>query len=80
MIDKLIIDLETDGTLDPEEAIRRSATILQEQLAAFVDLEADIDLERACGHPGIEVFDDAVPLGFEHLKEKHNGLEESQSN
>lgn len=40
-LDKLIIDLETDGTLDPEEAIRRSATILQEQLAAFVDLEAD---------------------------------------
>tara|TARA_B110000483_G_scaffold65680_2_gene82169 strand:- start:981 stop:1979 length:999 start_codon:yes stop_codon:yes gene_type:complete len=39
-LDKLIIDLETDGTLDPEEAIRKSATILQQQLAAFVDLEA----------------------------------------
>ena len=44
-LDKLIIDLETDGTLDPEEAIRRSATILQEQLAAFVDLEADKEQE-----------------------------------
>src|SRR5699024_12622589 len=40
-LDKLIIDLETNGTLDPEEAIRRSATILQYQLAAFVDLEAE---------------------------------------
>ena len=40
-LDKLIIDLETDGTLDPEEAIRRAATILQQQLAVFVDLEAD---------------------------------------
>lgn len=39
-LDKLVIDLETDGTLDPEEAIRRSATILQQQLIAFVDLEA----------------------------------------
>ncbi len=39
-LDKLIIDLETNGTLDPEEAIRKSATILQQQLAAFVDLEA----------------------------------------
>ncbi len=39
-LDKLIIDLETDGTLDPEEAIRKSATILQQQLTAFVDLEA----------------------------------------
>ena len=37
-LDKLIINLETDGTLDPEEAIRRSATILQHQLAAFVEL------------------------------------------
>ncbi len=38
-LDKLIIELETDGTLDPEEAIRRSATILQHQLAVFVDLK-----------------------------------------
>lgn len=39
-LDKLIIELETNGTLDPEEAIRRSATILQQQLAAFVDLQS----------------------------------------
>lgn len=38
-LDKLIIDLETNGTLNPEEAIRRSATILQHQLAAFVELQ-----------------------------------------
>ena len=37
-LDKLVIDMETNGTLDPEEAIRRSATILAEQLEAFVDL------------------------------------------
>ncbi|ATF09857.1 DNA-directed RNA polymerase subunit alpha [Candidatus Enterovibrio altilux] len=37
-LDKLIIDVETNGTLDPEEAIRRAATILAEQLDAFVDL------------------------------------------
>lgn len=37
-LDKLVIELETNGTLDPEEAIRRSATILQHQLAAFVEL------------------------------------------
>ena len=39
-LDKLIIDLETNGTLDPEEAIRRTATILQQQLAPFVDLRS----------------------------------------
>lgn len=37
-LDKLVIDLETNGTLDPEEAIRASATILQHQLEAFVEL------------------------------------------
>jgi DNA-directed RNA polymerase subunit alpha len=39
-LDKLVIDLLTNGTLDPEEAIRRSATILQQQLAPFVDLKS----------------------------------------
>src|SRR5277367_1245387 len=38
-LDKLIIDIETNGTIEPEEAIRRAATILSEQLAAFVDLK-----------------------------------------
>ena len=40
-LDKLIIDLETDGTLDPEEAIRISASILQRQLHTFVDMSFD---------------------------------------
>jgi DNA-directed RNA polymerase subunit alpha len=38
-LDKLIIEIETNGTLDPEEAIRRAATILQDQLSVFVDLQ-----------------------------------------
>ena len=37
-LDKLVIEMETNGTLDPEEAIRRAATILAEQLEAFVEL------------------------------------------
>lgn len=40
-LDKLIIELETDGTLNPEEAIRRSATILQHQLGVFVELREE---------------------------------------
>jgi DNA-directed RNA polymerase subunit alpha len=39
-LDKLIIDIETNGTVDPEEAIRHAATILQDQLSAFVNLQA----------------------------------------
>ena len=40
-LDKLIIELETNGTLDPEEAIRRCATILQHQLSIFVELKVE---------------------------------------
>lgn len=40
-LDKLIIELETNGTIDPEVAIRKAATILQQQIAIFVDLEAE---------------------------------------
>lgn len=38
-LDKLVIDLETNGTIDPEESIRRAATILQQQLSVFVDFD-----------------------------------------
>lgn len=39
-LDKLILDIETNGTVDPEETIRTAATILQQQLAAFVNLQS----------------------------------------
>ncbi|WP_261842589.1 DNA-directed RNA polymerase subunit alpha [Aliamphritea ceti] len=42
-LDKLVIDIESNGTIDPEECIRRAATILQQQLAVFVDLEGGKD-------------------------------------
>lgn len=40
-LDKLILDIETNGTIDPEEAIRKAATVLSEQLSVFVDLKAE---------------------------------------
>jgi len=45
-LDKLILDIESNGTIHPEECIRRAATILQQQLMAFVDLEADKEPEH----------------------------------
>ena len=44
-LDKLIVELETDGTLDPKKAIEHAATIMQQQLAAFVDLDAIAEQE-----------------------------------
>ena len=37
-LDKLIIDIETNGTIDPEEAIRIAGSILKDQLSVFVNL------------------------------------------
>lgn len=38
-LDRLVLDIHTDGTIDPEEAIRKSATILAYQLSTFVNLD-----------------------------------------
>ena len=45
-LDKLIIELETDGTVDPEETVRKAAGILQQQLTVFVDLQGDEQEEQ----------------------------------
>lgn len=45
-LDSLEVDLETNGTIQPEEAIRRAATILQQQIAVFVDLEQERKVEK----------------------------------
>ena len=39
-LDKLVIDIESNGTIDPEQAIRQAATILHKQIAVFVNLES----------------------------------------
>lgn len=55
-LDRLVIDLETNGTIDPEEAIRRAATILRDQLSVFVDLEGEqpVQQEKEEKHPPID--------------------------
>jgi DNA-directed RNA polymerase subunit alpha len=37
-LDKLLIEIETNGTLDSESAVRQAAGLLRDQLAIFVDL------------------------------------------
>ena len=45
-LDKLIIELETDGTIDPESCIKEAATILHDQVSTFVDLKAIEEKEQ----------------------------------
>lgn len=44
-LDKLVIDLETNGTIAPEEAIRSAARILLDQLSVFVDLKGKEEIQ-----------------------------------
>ncbi len=55
-LDKLIIDIETNGTIDPEDAIRHASSILQDQLSVFVDLQGR-DEERG----------EAIDLGMDPI-------------
>lgn len=38
-LDKLVMDIETNGAIDPEDAIRYAARILMDQMSVFADLE-----------------------------------------
>lgn len=40
-LDKLVLDIETNGSIDPEEAVRRAANILQDQISVFVELQSE---------------------------------------
>lgn len=53
-LDRLIIDLDTNGTVDPEDAIRAAARILQEQLSVFVDLHGKDETKLRSEEPEID--------------------------
>jgi len=38
-LDKLVMDVETSGVIEPEEAVRLAAGVLRDQMSVFVDLE-----------------------------------------
>ncbi|MGA7983004.1 MAG: DNA-directed RNA polymerase subunit alpha [Chromatiaceae bacterium] len=44
-LDRLVIDLETNGTIDPKGAIQKAAAILRDQLSSFVALEGSAPSE-----------------------------------
>jgi DNA-directed RNA polymerase subunit alpha len=54
-LDKLVMDIETSGVIEPEEAIRLAAGVLRDQLAVFVDLEGgESDIQPARKEPEID--------------------------
>jgi DNA-directed RNA polymerase subunit alpha len=54
-LDKLVLVIETNGTINPEEAVREAAQILRSQLAVFVDLEAEeTEVTSTSAEPAID--------------------------
>jgi DNA-directed RNA polymerase subunit alpha len=53
-LDKLILNIETNGAIDPEEAVRRAATILHEQIAVFVNLEETAEEMTSSKEPDVD--------------------------
>jgi len=53
-LDKLVLDIETNGTMDCEAAVRLAANILVEQLSVFADFVARDEEEQETGS---ETFD-----------------------
>jgi DNA-directed RNA polymerase subunit alpha len=53
-LDKLVLEIETNGTIEPDEAIRKAATILQDQLSTFVDLEGKEQAVAEAAEPEID--------------------------
>ncbi len=53
-LDRLVIDIETNGAIDPEMALRRAATILHDQISVFVNLDESIIFNQIEEEPEIE--------------------------
>jgi len=57
-LDRLVIDLETNGTIDPKAAVQQAAAILRDQLGSFVALErTPYDETGVSAEPEKPVFD-----------------------
>jgi DNA-directed RNA polymerase subunit alpha len=53
-MDKLIIELQTDGSIDPKDTISDAAQILQQQLMVFFDLTIEETVEAIVEEPAID--------------------------
>lgn len=56
-LDKLVLDIETNGVISPEEAVRQSARILMDQISVFAALEGVSDSYEAHAAGGAPQID-----------------------
>ena len=53
-LDKLIMDVETNGVIEPEEAIRHSARVLMDQLSTFADFQGTPPMVEQPSRPQVD--------------------------
>jgi DNA-directed RNA polymerase subunit alpha len=68
-LDRLVVDIETNGTIDPKDAIQRSAAILRDQLSSFVDLDQTMGSESPTDEKPVEpAFDPMLVRPVDELE------------
>ena len=53
-LDRLVIDIETNGAVEPEEAVRYSASVLVDQLSAFASLQSTGEDRAESSQPQVD--------------------------
>ena len=53
-LDRLVLEIESNGSIDPETTVRRAATILHDQIAVFVNLEESMVQSQVEEEPEID--------------------------
>jgi DNA-directed RNA polymerase subunit alpha len=53
-LDRLVIDIETNGVIEPEEAVRYSASVLVDQLSVFASLQSTSEERTEAAQPQVD--------------------------
>ncbi len=53
-LDRLVLEIESNGSIDPDVAVRRAATILHDQISVFVNLEDSMVQSQIVEEPEID--------------------------
>lgn len=66
--DKLTLDVTTNGTLAPDEAVSLAAKVLSEHLSVFIDLSEDAKKTEVMNDPVDEKPDQALSMSIDELE------------
>ena len=66
--DKLILDVTTNGTLEPDEAVSLAARVLSEHLAVFIDLSDNAKTTEIMAEPVDDTKSKTLEMSIEELE------------